>query len=210
MENQFTITDLVKHMLRNAWWIIILGIIGGAAMYLMNKQPTATNFSASRTMYVGRPDNNVKDPNSRIMGNSWMLKTYRAIGKDRKIIEPAVEQLKKENVKTTASELRQSIELSTPDSTLLIDAKVSGVNKGNRAIKMVTAYTNSYAINAPKLISNMPVPELMSSPKKAHVDTIVAGSPKKASVFGLVAGLAVGIVLAFFTGIFKNFKTIKA
>ena len=27
MDNQFTITDLIKHLLRNAWWIIVLGII---------------------------------------------------------------------------------------------------------------------------------------------------------------------------------------
>lgn len=210
MDNQFTITDLIKHMLRNAWWIIVLGIIGGGAMYVMNKQPAVTSYSASRNMYVGKSDSDVKDPNSRIMGNSWMLKTYRSIGKDRQIIEPAVKQLKKQHVKVTANELRQAISLSTPDSTLLINAQVHGIKKGNQAVKMVNAYTGSFAVNGPKLISNMPQPELMSAAKKARADSIVSGSPKKSAAFGLVAGVALGIVLAFFTGIFKNFKTTKA
>lgn len=210
MENQFTITDLIKHLLRNAWWIIVLGIICGGVMYAMNKQPAVTSVSASRDMYVGKDDSNAKDPNSRVMGNSWMLKTYRSIGKDQQIIDPAVKQLKKQHVKITAGELRQAVTLSTPDSTLLIKAEVRGVKKGNQAVKMVNAYTDSYAANASKLISTMPQPELMSAPKKAHVDSIVSGSPKKSAVFGLAAGLAVGIVLAFFTGIFKNFKATKA
>lgn len=110
----------------------------------------------------------------------------------------------------TANELRQAISLSTPDSTLLIDAQVHGIKKGNQAVKMVNAYTDSFAVNGPKLISNMPQPELMSAAKKARADSIVSGSPKKSAAFGLVAGVALGIVLAFFTGIFKNFKTTKA
>jgi ABC-type nitrate/sulfonate/bicarbonate transport system permease component len=56
----------------------------------------------------------------------------------------------------------------------------------------------------------MPQPELMSSAKNAQTATIVSGgSPKKAALFGLVVGLAVGIVLAFFTGIYKNMKAVK-
>ena len=54
----------------------------------MNKQPAVTSVSASRDMYVGKDDSNAKDPNSRVMGNSWMLKTYRSIGKDHKLLIP--------------------------------------------------------------------------------------------------------------------------
>ncbi len=210
MNNQFTVTDLFKHLLRNAWWIIILGIIGAMGMFFINKQPSSINVSATRTMYVGKIDSNAKDPNSQVNGNAWMLKTYREIGKDRTIIDPAVAQLKKQHVKVTGAQLRQALTLSSPETTLLIKAKISGIDKGTKAVKMVNAYTDSYAKNAPKLIADMPQPELMSSAKKAQTATIVSGgSPKKAALFGLVVGLAVGIVLAFFTGIYKNMKAVK-
>lgn len=210
MDNQFTVTDLFKHLFRNAWWIVILGIIGALGMYFVNKQPSSINVSATRTMYVGKIDSNAKDPNSQVNGNAWMLKTYREIGKDRTIINPAVAQLKKQHVKVTASELRSTLELSSPETTLLIKAKVAGVDKSSKAVKMVNAYTDSYAKNAPKLIADMPQPELMSAAKSAQTTTIVSGgSPKKAALFGLVVGLAFGIVLAFFTGIYKNMKAVK-
>ncbi len=210
MNNQFTVTDLFKHLLRNAWWIIILGIIGAMGMFFINKQPSSINVSATRTMYVGKIDSNAKDPNSQVNGNAWMLKTYREIGNDRTIIDPAVAQLKKQHVKVTGAQLRQALILSSPETTLLIKAKISGIDKGTKAVKMVNAYTDSYAKNAPKLIADMPQPELMSSAKNAQTATIVSGgSPKKAALFGLVVGLAVGIVLAFFTGIYKNMKAVK-
>ncbi|MFC6178924.1 capsular biosynthesis protein [Weissella sagaensis] len=210
MNNQFTVTDLFKHLLRNAWWIIILGIISAMGMFFINKQPSSINVSATRTMYVGKIDSNAKDPNSQVNGNAWMLKTYREIGKDRTIIDPAVAQLKKQHVKVTGAQLRQALTLSSPETTLLIKAKISGIDKGTKAVKMVNAYTDSYAKNAPKLIADMPQPELMSSAKNAQTATIVSGgSPKKAALFGLVVGLAVGIVLAFFTGIYKNMKAVK-
>ncbi|KAA8431987.1 capsular biosynthesis protein [Weissella paramesenteroides] len=210
MNNQFTVTDLFKHLLRNAWWIIILGIIGAMGMFFINKQPSSINVSATRTMYVGKIDSNAKDPNSQVNGNAWMLKTYREIGKDRTIIDPAVAQLKKQHVKVTGAQLRQALTLSSPETTLLIKAKISGIDKGTKAVKMVNAYTDSYAKNAPKLIADMPQPELMSSAKNAQTATIVSGgSPKKAVLFGLVVGLAAGIVLAFFTGIYKNMKAVK-
>ncbi|RZQ58377.1 YveK family protein [Weissella paramesenteroides] len=207
MENQFTITDLIKHLLRNAWWIIVLAIIGGASMYFINKQPTAISYSAKRSMYIGNKNNNVKDPNSRVMADSWMMKTYESIAKDDKIIKPAISQLKKEHVKIKAGELKSSISLDNQQNTLLLDVQSVNASNPKNAAKMVNAYTESFEKNAPLLISDMPKPELMSKATNAHTDVIVASSPKKAALFGLVAGAIIGIILSLFTGIYKNMKS---
>ena len=209
MENQFTVTDLIKHMARNAWWIIILGIVVGAGMYVMNKQPAAVSYSADRSMYVAKSNTNVKDPNSRIMADSWLLNTYKGVANDPKIIKPTVKALKKEDVKVTATEVRQNISMTVPDATLYLKVSASGLTNGSQAVKMVNAYTQSFAENAPKLISDMPKPELLSKATHASTDTMVGGSPKKAAMFGLVAGIVLGIVLAFFTGIYKNMTAAK-
>ena len=209
MENQFTVTDLFKHMLRNAWWIIVLGVVGGGAMYVMNKQPAATSYSATRSMYVAKSNTGVKDPNSRIVADSWLLKTYKTVAKDDKVIKPAVKALKAEGVKVSADTLRSEVSLSITDGTLLMKAKAKGIAKPKQAIKIVNAFAESYAENAPKLISDMPKPELMTKTKEADTDTMVAGSPKKAALFGAVAGWAIGIVLAFFVGVYKNVTATK-
>ena len=99
--------------------------------------------------------------------------------------------------------------MTVPDSTLYLKVSAAGLTKKSQAVKMVNAYTESFAKNAPKLISDMPRPELLSKATRASADTMVGGSPKKAALFGLVAGIALGIVLAFFTGIYKNMTATK-
>ena len=207
MDNQFTITDLIKHMLRNAWWIILIAIVGGVVMYFMNKQPTVLSYSAKRTMFIGKPNSNVKDPNSRVTADLEMLKTYESVAKDDKIIKPAVAQLRKEHVKITAGKLKTNISLTNPQDTLLFDVKAVDEKKSKNAVKMVNAYTESYENNAPSVIMDMPKPQLMSKATKAQTDAIATtNSPKKAALFGLVAGGIVGMILALFTGIYKNMK----
>ena len=207
MDNQFTITDLIKHMLRNAWWIILISIVGGVVMYFMNKQPTVLSYSAKRTMFIGKPNSNVKDPNSRVTADLEMLKTYELVAKDDKIIKPAVAQLRKEHVKITAGKLKTNISLTNPQDTLLFDVKAVDEKKSKNAVKMVNAYTESYEKNAPSVIMDMPKPQLMSKATKAQTDAIATtNSPKKAALFGLVAGGIVGMILALFTGIYKNMK----
>lgn len=205
MENQFTVGALFKHMLRNAWWIIVLGIVGGVAMFVLTNKVATTTYEATRQMYIGKNNTDAKDPNSRVMADSWLLQSYAQLAKDDAVVNAAVADLKADGIKIKPAALVDAVHVSPKKDTLLMTVRATA-NSNKKAVKYVNAYAKAFKTVAPEKLSAMPEPVLFSAPKKAVTVTTPGGSSKKALVFGAAAGLLIGIVLAFFTGIYKNMK----
>lgn len=205
MDNQFTVGALLKHMLKNAWWIIILGIIGAASLFILENKHAITSYSATRQMYVGQDTKGLKDPNSRVMADSTLLRTYTEAGTDSMIVKATLKTLKSEKIKMTSSELAEDVTLEPMDGTLLISVKATAPT-AKLAIKISNAYAENFAKLLPQKLTTMPTPKLLSKVTAAESATMTSGSPKKATVFGFAAGIVLGIILAFFTGIYKNMK----
>ena len=53
-ENEFSLIDLVKRLLKNSWWILILGIVMGASLYTYAKHSVLTAYTAERYVIVAK------------------------------------------------------------------------------------------------------------------------------------------------------------
>ncbi|ORI94603.1 Wzz/FepE/Etk N-terminal domain-containing protein, partial [Leuconostoc pseudomesenteroides] len=69
----FSLIDLVKRLLKNSWWILILGIVVGASLYTYAKHYVLTAYTAERYVIVGVKD---QDPNSRLQADQMLINTY--------------------------------------------------------------------------------------------------------------------------------------
>ena len=96
-----TLGGLVRHLLKNAWWIIIVALVGAGVMFMANRHsaPTA-EWSAFRLMYIGHANyNKSQDPESALKSDLNAIKTYIAVQQDMTIAADAVQRLHKAGFK---------------------------------------------------------------------------------------------------------------
>ncbi|MDN6899959.1 capsular biosynthesis protein [Oenococcus sicerae] len=207
--SQFTLTDLVHHLIRYAWLTIILTILGAGSMYVYTKRvalPPA-RFSASREVYVGTA--NKKNPYSSFQANESLLSSYIIVANDNKIISATKKDLAQRGWKISKNDISKSISIDSVNGTLFIRFSASATSE-SKAAELVNAYTESFADQGTKLLPSMPKPVLMSKASKAKVKPSVAGPVhKKAILFGASFGLTLGIVLSLIIGVYKNYKKIE-
>ena len=195
----FSLIDLVKRLLKNSWWILILGIVVGASLYTYAKHYVLTAYTAERYVIVGVKG---QDPNSRVQVNQMLIKTYEKIASDPSVVNQAK---KLSTVSVTEKEIISAITVSQPDQTLMMRFSASTATAKN-SVAIANEYAKAFSIEGSKLYPDMAKPLLLSSAKKADVFSGTVYSPKKLTVFGFAFGITLGAFIVLLTGIFQNYK----
>lgn len=195
----FSLIDLVKRLLKNSWWILILGIVVGASLYTYAKHYVLTAYTAERYVIVGVKD---QDPNSRLQADRMLINTYEKIARDPSVVNKAK---KLSTVSVTEKEIVSAITVSQPDQTLMMRFSASAAT-AKKSVAIANAYAKAFSIEGSKLYPDMAKPLLLSSAKKANVLSGAVYSPKKLTVFGFAFGITLGAFIVLLTGIFQNYK----
>lgn len=195
----FSLIDLVKRLLKNSWWILILGIVVGASLYTYAKHYVLTAYTAERYVIVGVKD---QDPNSRLQADRMLINTYEKIARDPSVVNQAK---KLSTVSVTEKEIVSAITVSQPDQTLMMRFSASTAT-AKKSVAIANAYAKAFSIEGSKLYPDMAKPLLLSSAKKADVSSGTVYSPKKLTVFGFAFGITLGAFIVLLTGIFQNYK----
>ncbi|EQC84232.1 capsular polysaccharide biosynthesis protein [Leuconostoc mesenteroides subsp. cremoris TIFN8] len=195
----FSLIDLVKRLLKNSWWILILGIVVGASLYTYAKHFVLTAYTAERYVIVGVKD---QDPNSRLQADQMLINTYEKIARDPSVVNQAK---KLSTVSVTEKEIVSAITVSQPDQTLMMRFSASTAT-AKKSVAIANAYAKAFSIEGSKLYPDMAKPLLLSSAKKADVSSGTVYSPKKLTVFGFAFGITLGAFIVLLTGIFQNYK----
>lgn len=195
----FSLINLVKRLLKNSWWILILGIVVGASLYTYAKHSVLTAYTAERYVIVGVKG---QDPNSRVQVNQMLIKTYEKIASDPSVVNQAK---KLSTVSVTEKEIISAITVSQPDQTLMMRFSASTAT-AKKSVAIANAYAKAFSIEGSKLYPDMAKPLLLSSAKKANVLSGAVYSPKKLTVFGFAFGITLGAFIVLLTGIFQNYK----
>lgn len=195
----FSLIDLVKRLLKNSWWILILGIVVGASLYTYAKHYVLTAYTAERYVIVGVKD---QDPNSRLQADQMLINTYEKIASDPSVVNQAK---KLSTVSVTGKEIVSAITVSQPDQTLMMRFSASTAT-AKKSVAIANAYAKAFSIEGSKLYPDMAKPLLLSSAKKADVSSGTVYSPKKLTVFGFAFGITLGAFIVLLTGIFQNYK----
>ncbi|MGX4593778.1 YveK family protein [Leuconostoc sp. JNUCC 76] len=198
----FSLIDLVKRLLKNSWWIIILGIVLGASLYTYAKHSVLTAYTAERYVIVAKDNTGVKDPNSRVQADQILINTYKKIASDPSVVNQAK---KLSTVSVTKKEIVSAITVSQPDQTLMMRFSASAAT-AKKSVAIANAYAKAFSIEGSKLYPDMAKPLLLSSAKKADVLSGTVYSPKKLAVFGFAFGITLGAFIVLLTGIFQNYK----
>ncbi|WP_273722893.1 YveK family protein [Leuconostoc mesenteroides] len=198
----FSLIDLVKRLLKNSWWIFILGIVMGASLYTYAKHSVLTAYTAERYVIVAKSNTGVKDPNSRVQADQMLINTYKKIASDPSIVNQAK---KLSTVSVTKKEIVSAITVSQPDQTLMMRFSASAAT-AKKSVAIANAYAKAFSIEGSKLYPDMAKPLLLSSAKKADVLSGTVYSPKKLTVFGFAFGITLGAFIVLLTGIFQNYK----
>ncbi|ORI78236.1 capsular biosynthesis protein [Leuconostoc mesenteroides subsp. cremoris] len=195
----FSLIDLVKRLLKNSWWILILGIVVGASLYTYAKHYVLTAYTAERYVIVGVKD---QDLNSRLQADQMLINTYEKIASDPSVVNQAK---KLSTVSVTEKEIVSAITVSQPDQTLMMRFSASTAT-AKKSVAIANAYAKAFSIEGSKLYPDMAKPLLLSSAKKADVSSGTVYSPKKLTVFGFAFGITLGAFIVLLTGIFQNYK----
>lgn len=198
----FSLIDLVKRLLKNSWWILILGIVVGASLYTYAKHSVLTAYTAERYVIVAKSNTGVKDPNSRVQADQMLINTYKKIASDPSVVNQAK---KLSTVSVTKKEIVSAITVSQPDQTLMMRFSASAAT-AKKSVAIANAYAKAFSIEGSKLYPDMAKPLLLSSAKKADVLSGTVYSPKKLTVFGFAFGITLGAFIVLLTGIFQNYK----
>ncbi|QEA58541.1 capsular biosynthesis protein [Leuconostoc koreense] len=198
----FSLIDLVKRLLKNSWWILILGIVVGASLYTYAKHSVLTAYTAERYVIVAKDNTGVKDPNSRVQADQMLINTYKKIASDPSVVDQA---RKLSTVSVTKKEIVNAITVSQPDQTLMMRFSASAAT-AKKSVAIANAYAKAFSIEGSKLYPDMAKPLLLSSAKKADVLSGTVYSPKKLAVFGFAFGITLGAFIVMLTGIFQNYK----
>lgn len=198
----FSLIDLVKRLLKNSWWILILGIALGASLYTYAKHSVLTAYTAERYVIVAKNNTGVRDPNSRVQADQILINTYKKIASDPSVVNQAK---KLSAVSVTKKEIVSAITISQPDQTLMMRFSASAAT-AKKSVAIANAYAKAFSIEGSKLYPDMAKPLLLSSAKKADVLSGTVYSPKKLAVFGFAFGITLGAFIVLLTGIFQNYK----
>lgn len=198
----FSLIDLVKRLLKNSWWILILGIVVGASLFTYAKHSVLTAYKAERYVIVAKDNTGVKDPNSRVQADQMLINTYKKIASDSSVVNQAK---KLSTVSVTKKEIVSAITVSQPDQTLMMRFSASAAT-AKKSVAIANAYAKAFSIEGSKLYPDMAKPLLLSSAKKADVLSGTVYSPKKLAVFGFAFGITLGAFIVLLTGIFQNYK----
>ncbi|MBS1008488.1 YveK family protein [Leuconostoc suionicum] len=198
----FSLIDLVKRLLKNSWWILILGIVVGASLFTYAKHSVLTAYTAERYVIVAKDNTGVKDPNSRVQADQMLINTYKKIASDPSVVNQAK---KLSTVSVTKKEIVSAITVSQPDQTLMMRFSASAAT-AKKSVAIANAYAKAFSIEGSKLYPDMAKPLLLSSAKKADVLSGTVYSPKKLAVFGFAFGITLGAFIVLLTGIFQNYK----
>ncbi|MQR26614.1 capsular biosynthesis protein [Leuconostoc mesenteroides] len=198
----FSLIDLVKRLLKNSWWILILGIVMGASLYTYAKHSVLMAYTAERYVIVAKSNTGVKDPNSRVQADQMLINTYKKIASDPSVVNQAK---KLSTVSVTKKEIVSAITVSQPDQTLMMRFSASAAT-AKKSVAIANAYAKAFSIEGSKLYPDMAKPLLLSSAKKADVLSGTVYSPKKLAVFGFAFGITLGAFIILLTGIFQNYK----
>lgn len=198
----FSLIDLVKRLLKNSWWILILGIVLGASLFTYAKHSVLTAYTAERYVIVAKDNTGVKDPNSRVQADQMLINTYKKIASDSSVVNQAK---KLSTVSVTKKEIVSAITVSQPDQTLMMRFSASAAT-AKKSVAIANAYAKAFSIEGSKLYPDMAKPLLLSSAKKADVLSGTVYSPKKLAVFGFAFGITLGAFIVLLTGIFQNYK----
>lgn len=198
----FSLIDLVKRLLKNSWWILILGIVMGASLYTYAKHSVLTAYTAERYVIVAKSNTGVKDPNSRVQADQMLINTYKKIASDPSVVNQAK---KLSTVSVTKKEIVSAITVSQPDQTLMMRFSASAAT-AKKSVAIANAYAKAFSIEGSKLYPDMAKPLLLSSAKKADVLSGTVYSPKKLTAFGFAFGITLGAFIVLLTGIFQNYK----
>ncbi|AHF19397.1 Capsular polysaccharide biosynthesis protein [Leuconostoc mesenteroides KFRI-MG] len=201
----FSLIDLVKRLLKNSWWILILGIALGASLYTYAKHSVLTAYTAERYVIVAKNNTGVKDPNSRVQADQILINTYKKIASDPSVVNQAK---KLSAVSVTKKEIVSAITISQPDQTLMMRFSASAAT-AKKSVAIANAYAKAFSIEGSKLYPDMAKPLLLSSAKKADVLSGTVYSPKKLAVFGFSFGVILGSFIVLIMGIFQNYKQLK-
>ncbi|MBD9366703.1 capsular biosynthesis protein [Leuconostoc mesenteroides] len=198
----FSLIDLVKRLLKNSWWILILGIVLGTSLFTYAKHSVLTAYTAERYVIVAKDNTGVKDPNSRVQADQMLINTYKKIASDSSVVNQAK---KLSTVSVTKKEIVSAITVSQPDQTLMMRFSASAAT-AKKSVAIANAYAKAFSIEGSKLYPDMAKPLLLSSAKKADVLSGTVYSPKKLAVFGFAFGITLGAFIVLLTGIFQNYK----
>ncbi|MGG0922132.1 YveK family protein [Leuconostoc suionicum] len=201
----FSLIDLVKRLLKNSWWILILGIVLGASLFTYAKHSVLTAYTAERYVIVAKDNTGVKDPNSRVQADQMLINTYKKIASDPSVVNQAK---KLSTVSVTKKEIVSAITVSQPDQTLMMRFSASAAT-AKKSVAIANAYAKAFSIEGSKLYPDMAKPLLLSSAKKADVLSGTVYSPKKLAVFGFAFGVILGSFIVLIMGIFQNYQQLK-
>ncbi|MFH7282316.1 hypothetical protein [Weissella confusa] len=106
--NAFTLGGLVRHLIKNLWWIVIVGIIGAGAMVVFSKThgDNASGYRTARLMYIQNSTLKSVDPKSRTAADVSLVKAYLQVENNRAVVSETLAILKKRALRLSHTMMR--------------------------------------------------------------------------------------------------------
>ncbi|MCT0021152.1 Wzz/FepE/Etk N-terminal domain-containing protein [Weissella cibaria] len=211
MENEFTLQTLLKQLLKRAWIIVAVAIIGAVVMFVgAKKQHVQEQYSAARMMFIGHDTTKSPRPEQRFNADLLLLNSYKEVATNRAIISQTVRNLEKSGMTDVNwNDVKSSVKITTKYKSLSVWASAKQASE-KKAVAYVNAYSDAFAAVAPKLIPGMPKPALMPTALAGQsVSDSKPISTPKALLFGGGAGIGVGVVLVLIMGVFDGLRPNK-
>lgn len=206
MKNQqLTLEDILKIVLKNAILIVILALMGGSCFYLVAKHKESKTYVAERSMII---DHNLtwRRAYTSFKTDLGMIPTYQDMIEGREVLTNAYQQLpRKIKHKSSVKDLSSSINTNSRPDSLVITIKATTDNP-----KESVAYVNSVAKAAkaelPKMQKGLGEVHVYSKATQKNIVVVTHSSVKKYTLVGLALGTIAGMVISFGRVSFKYVK----
>lgn len=193
---KYSINDILKILMKNIIWIIVLAVIGGVVLGAYAKHKEHTTYTASRNILISHNLKN-KRAFSQVNGDLAMIPTYAELIEERPVTDEAYKLLsKKEKSKITKDSLSSSIDAKSKPQSLIISIKATTDNKES-AITIANKTALAAKRELPKIQEGVGNIYVYPKANEKNVVSETHSSVKKYLILGAALGALIGMVVAF-------------
>lgn len=195
-EVEIDLLELVHALLRKWWMILIGGIVGGVAMFLVTSFLITPMYESSAMLYILNKTTSVTSM-ADIQIGSALSSDFQVIATSKPVIDSAIQKIEQEQGrKFTRKEITDSLTVSNIDDTRLLKISVEHADP-EVACMIANAVADATASQMAEIMKSDP-PTLA---EKAEVSKLpVSPSLMKNTVLGILIGVLVvcGVLIVLF------------
>ncbi len=172
--------DFFSVLLRRSWWIVLAGILAGAAMVLLTRFCVTPEYTSTTKMYVLAKQDSSTLTTGDMQTSTMLTKDYTEIVRTRTVIEDTISEMQ---LNMTYEEFNSRVAVHVPEDTRMIYISVTDEDP-KRAAQTADVLREKAAQHIQQVMAT----EAVNVADKANIPT--APSSPNVKKNGLIAGAA--------------------